>query len=279
MTVYPVFPEREHRLSEDPVSRVQTDGISAAVEFTPQRFGPLVRTGNRFTGATGEKQGVGRLVVMTTLVTDRIGTLSRMAALLGRLGMDIISVTVSPTPEADVKRITLAVEGPQDEDRLEREFLSLADILEVRALPEAKRVDRELMLVKTATDRGALPEALTAMGARALWQKDGVVIAEVTGEPDVLSALIGASALPFPVYEAVVTGYVSLWAGSEVLKEPEHTGWSAPEGASMAPSSFGPNDPNGPSRSITTGEPGEPGEGPDRIEDAESWVAAPALGD
>lgn len=197
-------------------------GVRRAL-FTPGRF----RAGSL--GTFGEKQGVGWLVVMTTLVTDRIGTLSRMAALLGRLGMDIISVTVSPTPEADVKRITLAVEGPQDEDRLEREFLSLADILEVRALPQARRVDREWMLVKTPLVNGSLPDALLAMGARVLWQGEGVVISEVAGDPAVLRAWARSEVgTAVPVLEAVVTGYVSLWAGADALKPSEQTGWGAP---------------------------------------------------
>jgi len=173
------------------------------------------------------------LVVMTTLVSDRIGTLSRMAALLGRLGMDIISVTVSPTPEPDVKRITLAVEGPHDEDRLEREFLSLADVLEVRALPKERRVDRELMLVKTSLENGAMPEALARMGARALWTGDGMVIAEVTGEPATLHALAGAGRAEFRVDEAVVTGYVSLWTGRETMRPPEPQEWT-PDAAASA---------------------------------------------
>lgn len=168
-------------------------------------------------------------MVMTTLVMDRIGTLSRMAALLGRLGMDIISVTVSPTPEADVKRITLAVDGPQDEDRLEREFLSLADILEVRALPAGRRVDRELMLVKTGTVDGALPEGLRALGARVLWQGEGAVIAEASGEPGDLRAFLAGAGTAESVHEAVVTGYVSLWAGAEVLKAPDHGTWAGPD--------------------------------------------------
>lgn len=174
------------------------------------------------------------MVVMTTLVSDRIGTLSRMAALLGRLGMDIISVTVSPTPEPDVKRITLAVEGPHDEDRLEREFLSLADVLEVRALPKERRVDRELMLVKTSLENGAMPEALARMGARALWTGDGMVIAEVTGEPGALHALAGTARAEFPVYEAVVTGYVSLWTGRETMRPPEPQEWAPEAGDSAA---------------------------------------------
>jgi acetolactate synthase-1/3 small subunit len=165
------------------------------------------------------------MMVLATLVTDRIGTLSRMAALLGRLGMDILSVAVSPTPEEDVKRITLAVDGPVDGERLEREFLALTDVLEVQVLPPEERVDRELVLVKVRLSQGKLPPAVASLGGRVVWQQGELAMVEATGEPGHFAHLLGAQARAQGVVEAVVAGRATLSTFPQALPIPPHVPW------------------------------------------------------
>ena len=151
-------------------------------------------------------------MVLIALVADRVGTLNRMLQLCTRRGWNVESCTVSLTEEADVKRITLFLDCEEDPERLAHQFLTLADILEARALGEGRHIDRELLLAKVRIGaEGSLPPALTAIGARIVWRQGDLALAEATGSHDVLDPIVAAP--PPGVLEAAVTGRTCLEAG------------------------------------------------------------------
>jgi acetolactate synthase-1/3 small subunit len=165
------------------------------------------------------------MVVLAALVADRVGTLSRMTGLCGRRGYNVLSVTVSPTSEEDVKRLTLALDCQEDPESLRRQFLALADVLEVRVLTAAQRVDRELLLAKVRLGPdGSLPPALASLSARVIWQEQGVAIVEATGPAGALEDLASRRILP-EVLEAVLTGHTCLETGPGRMEiPPPHDG-------------------------------------------------------
>lgn len=163
------------------------------------------------------------MVVLAALVQERIGVLNRMTGLCTRRGYNVISVTVSPTAEADVKRITLALDCHEDPHRLERHFLALADILEVQVLAEERRVDRELLLAKVRLGPdGALPAALIALGGRVVGQDGDLAVVEATGESGALRTVLEGPDAPPCIFEAAVTGYASLEVSERRLEIPPH---------------------------------------------------------
>jgi acetolactate synthase-1/3 small subunit len=155
------------------------------------------------------------------LVVDRPGTLARMTQLCGRRGWNVESCTVSLTDEPDVKRITLFLDCQEDPDRLARPFLALTDILEARALEDGAHVDRELILAKVRLGPdGGLPAALMAIGARIVWRRGDLAVAEANGGHEVVDPIVAA--LPPGVIEAVVTGRTCLEAGPDHIALPPH---------------------------------------------------------
>jgi acetolactate synthase-1/3 small subunit len=158
-------------------------------------------------------------VVLMALVVDRVGTLARMLQLCTRKGWNVESCTVSLTEEADVKRITLFLECEEDPDRMAREFLALTDVLEARALTAGQHVDRELLLVKVRVGPdGGLPPALQAIGARIVWRRGDLAVAEATGSHEVLNPIVVEP--PPGVIEAAVTGRTCLEAGPDHISLP-----------------------------------------------------------
>jgi acetolactate synthase I/III small subunit len=160
-------------------------------------------------------------MVLMALVLDRPGTLARMTQLCGRRGWNVESCTVSLTDQPDVKRITLFLDCQEEPDRLARPFLALTDILEARALADSAHVDRELLLAKVwVGPDGGLPPALTAIGARIVWRRDDLALAEATGSHEVIDPIVAS--LPPGVIEAVVTGRTCLEAGRDHIALPPH---------------------------------------------------------
>src|SRR2546430_5041576 len=92
-----------------------------------------------------------RLRVLTGVVVDHPGVLTRVAGMVRRRGFNIQGLSVGPTDEHGRSRMTLAVDaGHAEVDQVQKQLDRLIEVIEVEDLTEAPKLSRELALVKLA---------------------------------------------------------------------------------------------------------------------------------
>ena len=128
------------------------------------------------------------LRVLTAVVEDHPGVLSRVSGMIRRRGFNIQSLSVGPTGESGRSRMTLTVDaGHAEVDQVEKQLDRLIEVIEVEDLTEAPRLNRELALVKLAVAgprRDRAVEAVAEFGGRVVDAGTEHLIVEVSGEFD-----------------------------------------------------------------------------------------------
>jgi acetolactate synthase-1/3 small subunit len=158
--------------------------------------------------------------VVSVLVENRAGTLSRVSGLFSRRGFNIDSLTVGETEDASISRMTIAVTG--DEHILEqiiKQLEKLVDVIAVRGLDSGNCLRREIMLVKISTgekDRQAILEIAGIFRARVVDVSQTTITVEVTGNIEKLNGLL-LLLRPYGILELARTGLVALERGASIL--------------------------------------------------------------
>ena len=166
------------------------------------------------------KKGIIRQHIVSALVENRAGTLSRVSGLFSRRGFNIDSLTVGETDDPLVSRMTIAVTG-EDRilDQIIRQLEKLVDVIAVRGLDGGTCLRREIMLVKTGADEKSRPAVIEIAGifrARVVDVSQSTITIEATGNTEKLNGLV-LLLRPYGILELARTGLVALERGSLVL--------------------------------------------------------------
>ena len=93
-------------------------------------------------------------VVLSVLVDNTAGVLSRVSGLFSRRGYNITSLTVGETQDPAISRMTVVVKGDnQIIEQIKKQVLKLEDVREITELVPGDSVIRELILVKISADK------------------------------------------------------------------------------------------------------------------------------
>jgi acetolactate synthase-1/3 small subunit len=161
--------------------------------------------------------------VVSVLVENRAGTLSRVSGLFSRRGFNIDSLTVGETEDPSISRMTIAVSG--DDAVLEqiiKQLSKLVDVIAVRELDSSSCLRREIMLVKIGAGEKTRPAVLEIAGifrSRVVDVSPETITIEATGDKEKLGGLL-LLLRPYGVLELARTGLVALERGSLVLEIP-----------------------------------------------------------
>ena len=161
--------------------------------------------------------------VVSALVENRAGTLSRVSGLFSRRGFNIDSLTVGETEDHSISRMTIAVSG--DDAVLEqiiKQLGKLVDVIAVRELEPDSCLRREIMLVKVGADEKARPAVIEIAGifrSRIVDVSPDTITIEATGDIEKLNGLL-LLLRPYGILELARTGLVALERGSLVLSVP-----------------------------------------------------------
>jgi len=99
------------------------------------------------------KEAGERQHVVSALVENRAGTLSRVSGLFSRRGFNIDSLTVGETEDSSISRMTIAVTGEvRVLEQIIKQLDKLVDVIAVRELESSSCLRREIMLVKIGAD-------------------------------------------------------------------------------------------------------------------------------
>jgi acetolactate synthase-1/3 small subunit len=158
--------------------------------------------------------------VVSALVENRAGTLSRVSGLFSRRGFNIDSLTVGETEDASISRMTIAVTGDNAVlEQIIKQLGKLVDVIAVRELDPSSCIRREIMLVKIAADEKTRPAAIEVAGifrSRIIDVSPSTITIEATGDIEKLDGLL-LLLRPYGVLELARTGLVALERGSLVL--------------------------------------------------------------
>jgi acetolactate synthase-1/3 small subunit len=159
--------------------------------------------------------------VLSLLVEDKPGLLTRVAGLFARRGFNIESLAVGTSEIAGLSRITVVVnvEGAPLE-QVTKQLNKLINVIKVVEL-EPDSVQRDHMLIKVKTDaasRSAVLEAVTLFRARVIDVVSDALIIEVTGDTSKCAAFIKILE-PFGIKEMVQSGVLAMGRGSKSISE------------------------------------------------------------
>jgi acetolactate synthase-1/3 small subunit len=160
--------------------------------------------------------------VLSLLVEDKPGILTRVAALFARRGFNIESLAVGTTEVPGLSRITVVVgvEGAPLE-QVTKQLNKLINVIKVVELEADQAVQRDHMLIKVRTDaasRSAVLEAVTLFRARVIDVVSDALIIEVTGDTAKCAAFIKVLE-PFGIKELVQSGVLAMGRGSKSITE------------------------------------------------------------
>ncbi|MEL7608478.1 MAG: acetolactate synthase small subunit [Bacillota bacterium] len=132
--------------------------------------------------------------IVSLLVANHFGVLTRISALFARRGFNIDSLTVGVTEDPEVSRMTIVTRGDEYiKDQIVKQLQKLVDVKIVQLMDLNKTVIRELLVVKINVHPGKLSEiseAVKTYRASVVDLSPDSMIIEITGEPPKLSAFL-----------------------------------------------------------------------------------------
>ena len=158
----------------------------------------------------------GRKHILSILVENKPGVLTRIAGLFARRGFNINTLAVGPTDDESLSRITLTLDGAMHPiDQVTKQLHKLVNVIKIRDLEPAETVARELALFKISADgssRAEVMQMVEIFRGRIIDVSRRSVIIEVTGSWDKIEAF-ERMVRPFGLVEMARTGEIALSRG------------------------------------------------------------------
>jgi acetolactate synthase-1/3 small subunit len=158
----------------------------------------------------------GRKHVLSILVENKPGVLTRIAGLFARRGFNIDTLAVGPTDDDTVSRITLTLDGAvQPIDQVTKQLHKLVNVLKIRDLEPSETLARELALFKINADGSARAEVMQIceiFRAKVVDVTKRSVVVEVTGTFEKVVAF-ESLVRPFGLIEMARTGEIAISRG------------------------------------------------------------------
>jgi acetolactate synthase I/III small subunit len=159
--------------------------------------------------------------IISILIENEAGALSRVAGLFSARGYNIESLTVAPTEDATMSRMTIVTSGSDEViEQIIKQLNKLIDVIKVLDLNDGKFIERELMLVKvkaSAPYREEMKRMCDIFRGRIIDVADGSFTIELTGSGSKLDAFI-ESLDKTAILETVRTGASGIGRGDRILK-------------------------------------------------------------
>jgi acetolactate synthase-1/3 small subunit len=158
----------------------------------------------------------GRKHVLSILVENKPGVLTRIAGLFARRGFNIDTLAVGPTEDERVSRITLTLDGALHPiDQVTKQLHKLINVLKIRDLEPEETLGRELALFKISADGPARTEVMhicEIFRAKIVDVTRRSVVAEITGTCEKVDAF-EQLVRPFGLIEMARTGEIAISRG------------------------------------------------------------------
>lgn len=159
--------------------------------------------------------------IISVLLENEPGALSRVVGLFSARGYNIESLSVAPTEDASLSRMTVVTSGSDDIiEQITKHLNRLIEVVKVVDLTEAAYIERELMLIKvrvTGKEREEMKRMADIFRGRIIDVTDKSYTIELTGDGSKLDAFIDAIDRT-AILETVRTGSSGIGRGERILK-------------------------------------------------------------
>ena len=159
--------------------------------------------------------------VLSALVKNSSGVLSRVSGLFSRRGYNIDSLTVGRTEDPSISRMTITLMGDDNVlEQVKKQLNKLEDVVRVIDFTANESVYRELVLIKVkanAENRAAINETVKIFRSKIIDLSTDTLTIELTGDEEKISALINLME-EYGIEELVRTGVTALQRGEKTIK-------------------------------------------------------------
>lgn len=163
--------------------------------------------------------------VLSMLVEDKPGLLTRVAGLFARRGFNIESLAVGKSEIPGLSRITVVVDVEQGPlEQVTKQLNKLVNVIKIVELDAAQTVEREHMLIKVKVDnttRSQILEATNLFRARIVDVSTDALVIEVTGDTAKVQALLRVLE-PYGIKEIAQSGLLAIGRGSKSITDRVH---------------------------------------------------------
>jgi len=159
--------------------------------------------------------------IISILMENEAGALSRVAGLFSARGYNIESLTVAPTEDSSLSRMTLVTRGTDEViEQITKQLNKLIDVVKLLDMTDGPHIEREMMLVKlqaVGDNRNELKRIADIFRGRIIDVTDQTYTVELTGAGDKLDAFLQALD-PGLIIEVVRSGVSGIARGARSLK-------------------------------------------------------------
>ena len=159
--------------------------------------------------------------IISILIENEAGALSRVAGLFSARGYNIESLTVAPTEDQSLSRMTLVTRGTEEIiEQITKQLNKLIDVVRLMDMTEGPHIEREMMLVKVQAQgerRNELKRLSDIFRGRIIDVTDATYTIELTGAGDKLDAFLQALDKGV-IVEVVRSGVSGIARGNRSLK-------------------------------------------------------------
>ena len=160
--------------------------------------------------------------VLSLLVEDKPGLLTRVAALFARRGFNIESLAVGHSELEGLSRITVVVDVDDIPlEQVTKQLNKLINVIKIVELDPDASVQREHLLIKVKVDGGTrsqILEAVTLFRARVVDVAPDALVIEVTGDHGKVQALLRMLE-PYGIKEIAQSGLLAIGRGGKSITE------------------------------------------------------------
>ncbi|PCI52095.1 MAG: acetolactate synthase small subunit [Moraxellaceae bacterium] len=158
--------------------------------------------------------------IISILMENEAGALSRIVGLFSQRGYNIDSLTVAPTDDESLSRLTLTTVGDDSTiEQITKQLNKLVEVVKLVDLTEGAHLERELMLIKlkaVGAQRAELKRTADIFRGQIVDVTSTLYTIQLTGTSDKLDAFVEAVS-GVPIVEVVRSGVSGLGRGEKVL--------------------------------------------------------------
>ncbi len=159
--------------------------------------------------------------IISVLLQNEAGALSRAAALFSSRGYNIESLCVAPTEDAEISRLTLVTRGSDEViDQINQQLLKLVDVVNIADMTLDDHIERELLLIKVKVSEDAecsLPDIIQSSGARVLDDSPETFTLELTATNEEMDTFITRVSECSEILAVVRSGAMAIARGHNIL--------------------------------------------------------------
>jgi acetolactate synthase-1/3 small subunit len=159
--------------------------------------------------------------IISVLLQNEAGALSRAAALFSSRGYNIESLSVAPTEDADISRLTLVTRGSDEViDQINQQLLKLVDVVNIADMTMDDHIERELLLIKVKVspdEESGLPDIIQSSGARVLDDSPETFTLELTATNERIDDFITRVGKCSEILAVVRSGAMAIARGHNIL--------------------------------------------------------------